>query len=304
MQPANMLKYIDIYYENLTPEGIECNVLKEHCILSDSVFSSMRRNMEKGKIAVAIPVYTSKWSPNENKSFRKCMSVLSDYDIFIVTHEDIDLHEILTAYPKIKTVFFDKDYFSSIKAYNRLVLSEDFYAAFDRYEYMLIYQLDAFVFKDELKEWCEQGYDYIGAPWIPYGKYLGKWGKFYLNLRFHLFFLHKTIRHHKFFMYQVGNGGFSLRKISKFRYITHKYKDKFSALTSDTAPFYPEDTLLLYELQGTSDALKKPSFDTALHFAFEENPKWAYKRIGNRLPFGCHAWYHPAYARFWKSFVN
>ena len=122
--------------------------------------------MEKGKIAVAIPVYTTKWSPNEKRSFRKCMSVLSDYDIYLVTHDNIDLSEILSAYPTLKTVFFDKDYFTSVKSYNRLVLSENFYAAFEKYEYMLIYQLDAFVFRDELKEWCEQvGITYATSVW-------------------------------------------------------------------------------------------------------------------------------------------
>ncbi len=49
MLPANMLKYIDLYYENLTPEGIECNVLKEHCILSDNVFQVCAEIWKKGK---------------------------------------------------------------------------------------------------------------------------------------------------------------------------------------------------------------------------------------------------------------
>ena len=31
---------------------------------------------------------------------------------------------------------------------------------------MLIYQLDAFVFQDDLAYWCQQNYDYIGAPWL------------------------------------------------------------------------------------------------------------------------------------------
>ena len=168
---------------------------------------------------------------------------------------------------------------------------------------MLIYQLDAYVFRDELLQWCRRGYDYIGAPWIPYGKYLGTFGKLYMNVRFSLYFLHKTIRHHKFFMYQVGNGGFSLRKISKFKQITAKYKERFAPLVSDDAPFYPEDTLLLYELQGTGDELKKPPFKEALKFAFEENPEWAYRKNGYRLPFGCHAWFHPQYGPFWKNFI-
>lgn len=50
--------------------------------------------------------------------------------------------------------------------YNRLMLSEDLYSAFSNYEYILICQSDAYIFRDELKEWCEAGYDYVGAPWL------------------------------------------------------------------------------------------------------------------------------------------
>ncbi len=35
---------------------------------------------------------------------------------------------------------------------------------------MLIYQLDAYVFKGEWLFWANQEYDYIGAPWIPWKK--------------------------------------------------------------------------------------------------------------------------------------
>lgn len=259
--------------------------------------------MEKNNIAVVIPMYSSEISDNEKKSLGRCMEILSGYDIFVATYHGLDLSDIFRKYPQIKRAEFDRDFFSSIKAYNRLVLSETFYSAFNNYEYMLIYQLDAYVFRDELLQWCRRGYDYIGAPWIPYGKYLGTFGKLYMNVRFSLYFLHKTIRHHKFFMYQVGNGGFSLRKISKFKQITAKYKERFAPLVSDDAPFYPEDTLLLYELQGTGDELKKPPFKEALKFAFEENPEWAYRKNGYRLPFGCHAWFHPQYGPFWKNFI-
>ena len=51
-------------------------------------------------------------------------------------------------------------------AYNRLMMSEQFYRAFEGYEYILIYQLDCLVFSNALEEWCRKGYDYIGAPWF------------------------------------------------------------------------------------------------------------------------------------------
>lgn len=44
------------------------------------------------------------------------------------------------------------------------MLSAEFYDRFAAYEYVLIYQLDAFVFADRLAEFCQMGYDYIGAP--------------------------------------------------------------------------------------------------------------------------------------------
>ena len=55
----------------------------------------------------------------------------------------------------------DDKYFNSafVKAYK-----DTLYSRFEKYEYMLIYQLDAFVFSDRLMEFVEAGYDYIGAP--------------------------------------------------------------------------------------------------------------------------------------------
>ena len=60
---------------------------------------------------------------------------------------------------------FNDTYFESIYGYNQLMLNVEFYEAFSK-KYILIYQTDAFIFKDDLNYWCEKDYDYIGAPWI------------------------------------------------------------------------------------------------------------------------------------------
>ena len=57
---------------------------------------------------------------------------------------------------------------------------------------MLFHELDAFVFRDELEAWCDAGYDYIGAPW----------------------FEHFTRSTGQSAVLGVGNGGFSLRRVS------------------------------------------------------------------------------------------
>ena len=42
------------------------------------------------------------------------------------------------------------------------MVSPLFYLNFKKYRYLLIYQLDALVFRDELLEWCSKEIDYIG----------------------------------------------------------------------------------------------------------------------------------------------
>ncbi len=89
-------------------------------------------------------------------------------------------------------VHFPPEYFTSVAAYSRLLLSPAFYQAFAAYDYILIYQLDCFVFSDRLAEFCALGHDYIGAP------------------------LFKSDTDPTLGFSRVGNGGFSLRKVSSF----------------------------------------------------------------------------------------
>ena len=65
----------------------------------------------------------------------------------------------------LKVIRFANYYFESISGYNKLLLSLEFYNRFKEYEYLLIHQSDAYLFKNELDYWCQKGFDYIGAPW-------------------------------------------------------------------------------------------------------------------------------------------
>lgn len=94
--------------------------------------------------------------------------------ICLICHEKLDLSEYKSCFLDSQVDFcvryFNEQYFDSRKSYNELMLSVDFYRSFREYQYMLIYQLDAFVFEDQLEYWCNKGYDYIGAPWIKANK--------------------------------------------------------------------------------------------------------------------------------------
>lgn len=207
----------------------------------------------------------------------QCLKLLSSYSIVVIKPESLDLDDIINFYGLTHIEAFPDKYFVSLRAYNKLVLSEEFYRSFQHYTYMLIYQLDAYVFKDELLNWANKGYDYIGAPWLPWKKrHLSVIGRYrlYCQRLFCRLFDEKTFKTDKYYAYQVGNGGFSLRRISKMLEITTHYKTKIGKLLDDDAPFYPEDVLLLYELTDRNFHLKKPCFKEALQFAMEENPKW------------------------------
>ena len=141
------------------------------------------------KTVIAIPCYRKGLDREEKASLLQCSKVFgSKYDIVFCIPEDLDCSTYLDIVPHAQVKRFDNKFFSSVSTYSWLLLTPDFYLRFYEYEYMLIYQLDAWVFRDELEEWCKKGYDYIGAPFVL------KSGD-----------VESVI---------VGNGGFSLRRIS------------------------------------------------------------------------------------------
>lgn len=265
--------------------------------------------------AVVIPVYKSSPSFDEELSFRQCLKILNDHDIFIVTYKELDC----SAYFRISNEFnckfqkkeFDKSYFSSIDGYNKLCLSSSFYNTFIDYEYMLIYQLDAWVFRDELVYWCEKGYDYIGAPW------------FYTNNQEKDNYRMKDV---------PGNGGFSLRRI-KFclEILNHAgmlplvtplgilksfdgfWKNLWKILPrflgfKNTKKYYlsgkvGEDTIFASQKYSYKNHFKFPSPIEASYFSFEKNPSYLYRINNGKLPFGCHAYRKYEYETFWKNYI-
>lgn len=260
---------------------------------------------EKKSVAIAIPYYKNNLTKTEQTSLKACTQTLSSYDIFLVSPIKLDTSDICKEYPLLKVKKFKNDYFNNIRGYNKLMLSEDFYSQFTDYSYILIYQLDAFVFKDELQTWVNKGYDYIGAPWIHSSQYTNhKGGTIKCKLkRFWYRITKNKKRLHRYYWGYVGNGGFSLRKVSKMLQITELYKDKIAEQLNDDKPFYGEDMWLQFELKY-KHRLKKTTFKEAIRFSIETAPARAYQWNNNTLPFGCHAFNLNQYKDFWEPFIN
>lgn len=265
-------------------------------------------------VKIVIPVFKANLTVNELNSLRQCCKILSNYPFALVAPENLEIavyeNEFLSFGNKYEIQRFPNIFFQNIAEYNRLMLSRIFYERFQLYEYILVYQLDAYVFRDELANWCLREYDFIGAPLI--GKYEDK--SFSTEMR-------------------VGNGGFSLRNVKTYiRYFDSK-KNVFSARqiaeiiglknklytrwlvwilmmcgwrnkpkSVAVRWKYNEDDFWSGLLDKSQFCLKKPTPGEALEFAFERFPKECYQITG-KLPFGCHAWEKYEYEIFWKHYI-
>lgn len=267
---------------------------------------------------IVVPVYKKDIDKWEEISFRRCCEVLGQYKITLVTHIQCDC----TIYDKIAAEYqvtlakeyFSINYFENIAAYNRLMLSGEFYHRFLNYKYMLIYQLDAYVFADQLDYWCDKEYDYIGAPWFTD----------YLSVK------------DGGLLWKVGNGGLSLRKVSTmYRIFGNKgallsfsqlwnlknniksswvrklcttivrslgYKNSIEFYKKD----YPEneDVFICQYLEELGVQILIPEPEEAMFFAFENSPSYLFALTNGKLPFACHAWKRYEYDSFWVNYIS
>lgn len=182
-----------------------------------------------GRIAVIIPIYRDFLNEYDRISLDRTCRILSSHDLVVVHPEGMDTSGITKDYPLLKFKSFPKAFFDGIMGYNRMMLSPDFYSAFLDYEYMLICQTDAYIFRDELEEWCQKGYDYIGAPWLkrpiydfPVMKLFMAISLWYKRLR--------RVKSKQELYNKIGNGGLSLRKVSSFYQTTVEKADRKSVV--------------------------------------------------------------------------
>jgi hypothetical protein len=249
-------------------------------------------DMLKSEIVIIIPIYNSSPTGNDIISLRQCIKVLNRFPITFITHEKIDVTKAyldgIPDFYNYKIEHFDSVYFQNIRGYNRLLLSDLFYKRFLNYKYILIYQLDAWIFKDDLLTWCGEDYDYVGAPWINW-----EWSDFYAR---HLTFPRRIAYRLGFRDFNlVGNGGFSLRKVSAFVHNLKLFRNAAMKFQMNEDYFYS------FFVSSFNPFFRIPTTRKALQFSFDENPADAYKQNNSELPMACHAW--PKYKEFWRSHI-
>lgn len=248
------------------------------------------------KRCVIIPVYTDELNIDEKRSISRTLNVFESEEIVLITYKGLSLPNIdnlLSHHKNNRIEYFGQWYFKNVNRYNQLMLSKGFYDRFRKYDYILICQLDVFIFSNQLDYWCNQGFDYVGAP---------------------------LFNHNSKDFGGCYNGGFSLRRISAFRdkYDSYGKWKRFLCKPSSFSVFfffkylfslvtYYNIRLQIPKTSSGEDLIwsrleKVPSFEKSAHFSFEKYPSYLHSII-KKLPFGCHA-YLKWDDGFYKKYIN
>lgn len=219
--------------------------------------------------AVVIPYYRKELSKTEKISLEQCIKTLSKHPIILVIPDS--MADPICSYRGLLYERVPDEWLQSVSSYNRMMLKAEFYKRFKKYKYILIYQLDAFVFSDQLNRFCQYEFDYIGAPWL------------------------KGVKYYKNFsrcVWYVGNGGLSLRKVETFiRILSVTNLEKNNVI---------ED---VFWSSCEGEDFSVAPINVALQFSFECDVQECFALNGEKLPFGCHAWEKYDYD-FWKPYIE
>lgn len=247
--------------------------------------------------AIIIPVYKSHITDLERLSLSRCAMVLRQHPLVFAGPRSLDYSGYKQVVKHATVATFDDAFFLSLEGYSRLMLSPKFYETFSHYSYILIYQLDAFVFMDKLLFWCDKNFDYIGAPLRDAeGRWIG-----------------------------VGNGGFSLRNTSSFlkvlystakedpnkywSYICntianpwkralryHRKIARYVGIANDLGWFlrrysrkgYYEDLFWGFHATRFCPSFRVAPIEEAIRFSVEAGLEDVYGYYDEEPPFGCH----------------
>ncbi|NJL77188.1 MAG: hypothetical protein HC892_21410 [Saprospiraceae bacterium] len=117
----------------------------------------------KAQVVILIITHKPQLTTFEQISIQQCVRVLGDYRKVFICPKGMDTNYYTTHFPDIAIHSIPAYWQSNYKRFNRLKINPLLYKTFQQYNYILFYEPDAFVFKDELLEWCNKGFSYVGA---------------------------------------------------------------------------------------------------------------------------------------------
>ena len=225
-----------------------------------------------------IPIYKSDLTTTEKASLTQlCKIIQNKFEICLICPEDLNLREYIDIADKyevkLSTLFCAKQYFIGTASYSYMCETADFYKCFSEYKYLFIYQLDGWIFEDNVQKYLDLDVDYIGSPWNV--------GSFNLQCD------------------TIGNGGVSLRKVQKF----------IDVCNSFTPEDYEKDLVKTEDLffcktMRTKVNFKLPTVQIGSNFSLCGLwGRFMTKYNDGKLPMCLHAWYRD-YSTYWKKYIN
>lgn len=215
---------------------------------------------------------------------------IKDYDIIFVCPQSLTsdnwsslLKESIDAECKFLT--FDDKYFVSTKTYSEMLKSYNFWKQFKSYEYGLIFQTDGYCISGKLSDYIDMDYDYIGGVIISEN---ANWWN----------------------VPCIGNGGVSLRKISKFLELTDPDGECLKTIGDDikhlndisSGLFDPYEDLYFIQCVGRYWDINIPSVEIGYNFCFDMNPEVCYQLNGQKLPLFMHSF--DKNIRYWQHILE
>lgn len=235
---------------------------------------------------IIIPIYKKQLEYFEKISVDRIHKIFKYYDIIFISPENLNTEFYKLNYLNSSFIFFNDCYFKGLNSYNKLMLNENFYNQFVKYDYMLICQPDVYIFKDNLDHFTNKNFCIIGAP-------LPNHIKYGIEMKYEIDFKRKV----NFDDILFFNGGLSLRNIGLCKNLINTNKDKINQYLKHG---WFEDVIL--SLLSYENKLCLPNFKEALSFSFELFPKDSYEKNSKKLPMGAHAWYRTNTSQGYNSF--
>lgn len=235
----------------------------------------------ENEVCVVIPVYKEKLDSDEVKAVRQCIRKLQKLKMFFIAPAELNVCWYKRNFPDweiLNSIYWKKP---KVEYYNKMLLNSSFYKLFSRYSYIFLYQTDGYILGDteRLKEFCQKGYDYWGAPWYtPWGgQEICRWS--FRGVE-HIPYMSSHIVPRVCY---VGNGGVSLRKTSAcINLLQNKW---FEAKIW----YENEDKFFAYHgMDGEGKLFLLPPAEEAEKFALELEMKD--RIMKGRVPFAVHAW--------------
>ena len=262
----------------------------------------------KIRVSIIIPAYKlyEELFEHEIHLLNKINNVFNTLSIIVILPKSLEKNWRENC--AFQLVTFDDFFFKDKDSYSLLLTSKFFYQNFLSFDYIQIIQTDCWVFENNLDYFCNLGFDYIGAPWMV-GGFEGNPEKK---------------------LWKVGNGGFSLRKVSTFIHILDQIEktqygllpvfiNRHKGLLRLLKNLGIRNNLRHYLKQTpgedifwciyvpnvfSNNEFKIADLNSAAHYSFEVHPEYLFSEITcNKLPMGCHNWiYHDPH--FWKTYIT